>query len=120
MASEGEVKRGNFSVKRGGQYAVRPGRSREIPLSPELRLDRSVQAVFAGWQADGGRGPYASRGIANVAHSLKHPHRILARRVREAHSARVGYDRVKKLVDAWAEYIDSLYHRTSGEDKTAA
>ncbi len=101
MNSTEGPKKGNLSLSRGGLYA-----SRE--LSPDEWLDREVRALFASWKSNAGQGAYASRGIANAVHGINFPHRILARRIREAHEQRVRHELVRRLGELFAEYADRL------------
>lgn len=95
-------KKGKLRVVAGGLYASRV-------LSPDEQLERDMRSLFAAMKADEGDGPYASRGIANVAHSINAPHRILARRMREAREARVRHALVRQVGQLFVAYADRLY-----------
>lgn len=123
VEATGDLKRGNVHLERGGQYATRAGRGvRQGPRhheAPDQWLDREMQDLFVTWKAREGEGPYASRQIADVAHGIRHPHRIIARRMREAHAEHVAHDRVRKLGRILIEYADRLYRRTLNLDPAA-
>lgn len=95
------TKKGDFRVERGGLYGART-------LSPEEWLDKEMRSLAASWKADAGRGKYASRGIANIAHEINFPHRIPARRIREAAERRVKHELVRQFGELLAQYADRV------------
>lgn len=114
MSDSPENKKGNvLSVTPGGWYARRE-------LSPDEWLDRETRGLFASWKAREGDGAYASRGIANAVHGINFPHRIIARRMREAHEQRVRLELVRRLGELFVAYADKLYGvRADNTDRAA-
>ncbi|HWT45500.1 MAG TPA: hypothetical protein VN085_06015 [Vicinamibacterales bacterium] len=103
------TKKGNLSVVPGALY----GHFEPRRMTADEWLERETRSLFASWKADEGDGAYASRGIANAAQSINFPHRILARRIREARAARVKHDLVRQLGMLLTEYADRLYANVS-------
>lgn len=107
---------GNFGVVRGALYGQRQARDRRGPRRhepPDLRLDREIQDVFTNWKGDAGEGAYASRGIADAAHGLTHPARVIGRRMREARDGGVGHERVRRLGQLLLEYADRIFGKSA-------
>jgi hypothetical protein len=92
-------KKDDFRVVPGGLYATRT-------LSDEEWLDRAMIELAASCKGDEGRKGYASRGIKNIAHSINFPHRIPARRIREAAERHVKHELVRRFGELLAEYAD--------------
>jgi hypothetical protein len=89
------------------------------PLSPDEWLEREMRSLLASWKAAGGQGPYASRSIANVAQGVQcPPHRIIARRMREARAKRVRYELVRQLGELLITYAALLYRRPAEDAGT--
>lgn len=112
MSADAVPSKGNFTVVRGGLAPYE--------ISADEWLDRETRSLFASWKANGGTGPYASRGIANVAHEINQPLRFAARRMREAHAQRVRHELVRQLGALPTEYADRLYRKQTSQPDRAA
>jgi len=105
----GETMQPTNETKKGNLRLVRGALADQRELTPDEWLEREARSLMASWKGRGGNGPYASRGIANAVHGINHPHRIIARRMREAHEQRVRHELVRRFGQLLEEYADRLY-----------
>lgn len=120
MHADGSPKQGNVSRLPSAASALvridHPRLTLERVMSPEEWLEREMRSLLASWKANGGQGVYASRSIANVAQGVQcPPHRVIARRMREARGKRVSYELVRRLGQLLIEYAALLYGRRADE-----
>jgi len=92
-------KKDDLRVERGGRYGTRA-------LSDEEVLDREYRELAVLCRTAGGRQGYASRGIKNIANEINFPHRIPARRIREAAERGVRPELVRRFGELLVEYAD--------------
>lgn len=72
-------------------------------------LDQAGRELAIRMKGKRGRGKYASRGIADMAHGINHPLRVVARRIEEAVAADVDPMLTRSLGLIVTAYSDHLY-----------
>jgi hypothetical protein len=102
-----------LTVLRGGKTQVRGRRrGRRTRTAAEMALD--VRMHTAAVQVETVLGTVPSMGWQQIRCGAQHPHRIIARRIVEAHAAQVPLHRVLAWIDALRTWATQLYD-VSGE-----
>jgi hypothetical protein len=105
--------RSELTVLRGGKTQVRGRRrGRRTRTAAEMALD--TQMHTAAVRVESLLGNVPSMGWQQVRCDTQHPHRVMARRIVEAHAARVSLDRVLAWIDTLRGWAIQLYE-TRGE-----
>jgi hypothetical protein len=108
--------RPELTVLRGGKTQVRGRRrGRRTRTAAELVLDTRMHTAAV--RVESFLGTVPSMGWQQVRCDTQHPHRVMARRIVEAHAARVPLDRVLAWVDTLRAWAVQLYD-TRGETVT--
>lgn len=71
-------------------------------------LERAVQAWAVGAKARRGKGPYPSRRVADVAHDLTHPFRVVSKVAEDCVNADVDPMHLRELPGLVSQYVDGL------------
>lgn len=107
-----EKYRNGLTVITGGRCPLRGRRrGRRTRSAAELLLDDRMHTVFVRMGAS------PSEGFEDIRRRRQHPWRVLARRIVEAHAAKVEHARVRAVAVELLGWIDQLYD-TSGETIT--
>lgn len=114
MSQGSEQKTGNLresTIRRGALAMERTPRDRHGPRRhdpPDPRFDREIAGIYATWKSRSGDGAYASRAIANVAHRITNPARVLDRHLEDAVIADVPLELIRELGRALIRRVDLL------------